>query len=80
MADEHNTGEGSHNIDLTQMRDMVKEEVAKALQANISTYMEGMEVSLQNFIRQEFATLKTSGEMERASKKVKLLIKDPERK
>ncbi|KAD4178196.1 hypothetical protein E3N88_26787 [Mikania micrantha] len=29
-----------------------------------------MEVSLQNFIRQEFATLKTSGEMERASKKV----------
>ncbi|KAD3067290.1 hypothetical protein E3N88_35170 [Mikania micrantha] len=70
MADEHNTGEGSHNIDLTQMRDMVKEEVAKALQANISTYMEGMEASLQNFIRQEFATLKTSGEMERASKKV----------
>ncbi|KAD7477674.1 hypothetical protein E3N88_00810 [Mikania micrantha] len=40
MADEHDTGEGSHAVELAQIREIVKEEVAKALQATIPTHMD----------------------------------------
>ncbi|KAD4180189.1 hypothetical protein E3N88_28780 [Mikania micrantha] len=70
MADEHDTGEGSHAVELAQIREIVKEEVAKALQATIPTHMDGMQASLLDSIRQEFATLKASGDVERPSRKV----------
>ncbi|KAD3066947.1 hypothetical protein E3N88_34827 [Mikania micrantha] len=78
MADEHDTGEGSHAVELAQIREIVKEEVAKALQATIPTHMDGMQASLLDSIRQEFATLKASGDIERPSRKeVEVPTKDP---
>ncbi|KAD2804639.1 hypothetical protein E3N88_38016 [Mikania micrantha] len=70
MADEHDTGEGSRAVELAQIRKIVKEEVAKALQTTIPTHMDGMQASLLDSIRQEFATLKASGDVERPSRKV----------
>ncbi|KAD4889132.1 hypothetical protein E3N88_21205 [Mikania micrantha] len=61
---------GGHEINLTEMQAMVREEVAKALEASIPHHMEGLQASMREFIRQEFANLRGGRDGERTPKKV----------
>ena len=61
MADEH---------DETETQNMLRKEVAKALEAVLPTYMEDMQSSLREFLQQEFLNLKTVEDVERPPKRV----------
>ncbi|KAD7477212.1 hypothetical protein E3N88_00348 [Mikania micrantha] len=76
MADEHNIGENEgEDATLIETRRIVKEEVAKAFEAAMPTYMDGMQASLRKFISDELGALKaeigqTVGNLEPPTKKV----------
>ncbi|KAD3337002.1 hypothetical protein E3N88_32522 [Mikania micrantha] len=71
MAEEHNSG-GSGHVEgmLTENQRMIKEEVARALEAALPTYIEEIKSSLKDFLHEELADFKAGAEVEQPSKKV----------
>ncbi|KAD4384675.1 hypothetical protein E3N88_24843 [Mikania micrantha] len=71
MAEEHNSG-GSGHVEgmLTENQRMIKEEVARALEAALPTYIEEIKSSLKDFLHEELADFKAGAEVEQPSKKM----------
>ncbi|KAD5317330.1 hypothetical protein E3N88_17276 [Mikania micrantha] len=71
MADEHTSGgNSSKKVELTETQILMKEEVAKTLEAVLPTYIEGTKSSLKEFIHQELADFEAEAEMKQLSKKI----------
>ncbi|KAD7476992.1 hypothetical protein E3N88_00128 [Mikania micrantha] len=69
MAEEHTSGvNSSEKVELTETQIMVKEEVAKAFEAALPTYIEEIKSSLKEFLHQELSELETGVEKKQSSK------------
>ncbi|KAD2806061.1 hypothetical protein E3N88_39438 [Mikania micrantha] len=70
MADENTYGgsSSSEKVELTETQVMVKEEVAKAFEAALPTYIEEIKASLKDFLHQELADFEAGVGMKQSSK------------
>ena len=66
MADNRSPGE---EVSDERLKQVVSEEVAKAIGANLPNYIDDLQQSLREFIRQEFSSLKAGESTKRVSYK-----------